>query len=615
MDAGPEGIGTGPAAESAGQGRGMASPACSCGCRCASAGPGEPGLVEVVQGWTRALAGAEVSEIDDAGLLALVEGLEVLGRVAGAASARVQVAFGASQVAAQARDGVPASRRGRAVADDLAAARRTSPYWAGRELTAARALVGEMPATFAALAVGTISPAQARLVTEATSCLDPADRAQVDRRLAGSLEGASTRQIVAAARALAYELDPAGFVGRARRAAADRGVSVRPAPDVMGLLCARLPAAQAIATHQVLRTHAEGARAAGDPRTLNQLMADELVARVTGRTVVDGIDVEVGLVLTDATLLAGDSAAADLTGYGPLPADLARDLLTPSTDTQDTHDTDTREAPDDHDDTDHPQVDDDEWERSTGGGQQNTGAGQHGTGDKDRPARGRQQAPGPCPAGGRCTDARCTAVHGGTPPGPPPPTLPTRTSQQQPQTPGGPTAGTPRSPGSTGSAGSTGSTGPPASTGSPGSPGLPGPDPGTIRAGTVWLRRLWTDPLTGVLTVRDPRRRVFTGALRATLIARGRYCAHAWCGAPIRHLDHITRYRDGGTTTVDNARGLCARCNLAREHPRHADPPPSTYQDPPPVLDTFHGRPPAKAPSPRTGSALDDEDDPLRRSA
>ncbi|WP_431473132.1 hypothetical protein [Ornithinimicrobium sp. W1665] len=79
MDAGPEGIGTGPAAESAGQGRGMASPACSCGCRCASAGPGEPGLVEVVQGWTRALAGAEVSEIDDAGLLALVEGLEVLG--------------------------------------------------------------------------------------------------------------------------------------------------------------------------------------------------------------------------------------------------------------------------------------------------------------------------------------------------------------------------------------------------------------------------------------------------------------------------------------------------------------------------------------------------------
>ncbi|MGD8201915.1 HNH endonuclease, partial [Ornithinimicrobium sp. W1679] len=181
--------------------------------------------------------------------------------------------------------------------------------------------------------------------------------------------------------------------------------------------------------------------------------------------------------------------------------------------------------------------------------------------------------------------------------GPPPPTLPTRTSQQQPQTPGAPTAGTP---GSTEPAGST---------------GLPGPDPGTIRAGTVWLRRLWTDPLTGVLTVRDPRRRVFTGALRATLIARGRYCAHAWCGAPIRHLDHITRYRDGGTTTVDNARGLCARCNLAREHPRHADPPPSTYQDPPPVLDTFLGRPPAKAPSPRTGSALDDEDDPLRRSA
>ncbi|HSP61333.1 MAG TPA: HNH endonuclease, partial [Ornithinimicrobium sp.] len=377
---------------------------------------------------------------------------------------------------------------------------------------------------------------------------------------------------------LAYEVDPAGFMTRARRAAADRGVSLRPAPDVMGLLCARLPAAQAIATPQVLRTHAAGARAAGDPRTLNQLMADELVARVTGRTVVDGIDVEIGLVLTDATLLAGDSAAADLTGYGPLPADLARELLTPTTDTQDT---DTQDVPDDHDGTGNPQVGDDH-------------DGEHHAGDEDRPARGRQQAPGPCPAGGRCTDAGCTAVHGGTPPGPPPPTLPTRTrSTTRPAT------------GSTTGAGAPGQ----------GGRAVPGPDPGVARAARVWLRRLYADPVTGTLTVRDPRRRVFTGTLRATLIARGRYCAHAWCGAPIRHLDHITRYRDGGTTTADNARGLCARCNLAREHPRHTDPPPETYQDPPPLLDTFHGRPPANAPPPRTDDAHDDEDDPLRRSA
>ena len=514
MDAGPEGTGT---------------------------GQGEAGLVEAVRSLTRALAGARVSGIDDAGLLGLVEGLELLARAAGAASARAQVAFGDSQVAAQARDGVPASRRGRAVADDLATARRTSPYWAGRELTAARALIAEMPCTLAALAAGTISPVQARLVTEATTCLQPGDRAQVDSRLAGSLEGASTKQIVAAARALAYEVDPAGFVGRARAAAAERGVSVRPAPDVMGLLSARLPAPQAIATHQVLRAHAEGARAAGDPRTLNQLMADELFARVTGRSVVDGIDVEIGLVLTDATLLAGDPAAADLTGYGPLPADLARDLLQP-TDPQDTQD------------------------------------------DPDQSGEETLEDPGPaqepCPAGGRCTDARCTAVHGGTPPGPPPPTLPTRSPDRP-----GP------------------------------APTAPPPDPAVARAAKVWLRRLYTDPTTGTLTVRDPRRRAFTGNLRATLIARGRYCASPWCGAPIRHLDHITRYRHGGTTTTENARGLCARCNLAREHPRHADPPPQSYQDPPPLLDTFHGRPPTTAPPPRTDTTDDNADDPLRHTA
>ena len=39
------------------------------------------------------------------------------------------------------------------------------------------------------------------------------------------------------------------------------------------------------------------------------------------------MDVEVGVVLTDSALFDGDHTAADLVGYGPIPADLARDLL------------------------------------------------------------------------------------------------------------------------------------------------------------------------------------------------------------------------------------------------------------------------------------------------
>ncbi|WP_202876707.1 hypothetical protein, partial [Ornithinimicrobium kibberense] len=100
--------------------------------------------------------------------------------------------------------------------------------------------------------------------------------------------------------------------------------------------------------------------------------------------------------------LAGDPAAADLTGYGPLPADLARDLLTPT------------------DPQDDPHVDDE------------AGAGpQDGPGEEQRSTG---TAPVPCPAGGRCTDAACTAVHGGTPPGPPLATPPAGTASSTPPT-------------------------------------------------------------------------------------------------------------------------------------------------------------------------------------
>nr|WP_237686245.1 HNH endonuclease signature motif containing protein [Arthrobacter jiangjiafuii] len=40
-----------------------------------------------------------------------------------------------------------------------------------------------------------------------------------------------------------------------------------------------------------------------------------------------------------------------------------------------------------------------------------------------------------------------------------------------------------------------------------------------------------------------------------------------WCGAPIRHFDHIKPFRDGGTTSAENLQGLCEACNQAKEAP------------------------------------------------
>ncbi len=81
----------------------------------------------------------------------------------------------------------------------------------------------------------------------------------------------------------------------------------------------------------------------------------------------------------------------------------------------------------------------------------------------------------------------------------------------------------------------------------------------------AWVRRLYTDPVTGRLVTMDSRRRRFTGRHRALLVHRDQRCRTPWCGAPVRHLDHVQAHVAGGTTSTANAQGLCEACNLAKE--------------------------------------------------
>ena len=88
----------------------------------------------------------------------------------------------------------------------------------------------------------------------------------------------------------------------------------------MCYVTALLPVAQGVAMHAALTRHADTLRNAGDPRTRGQLMADTLVERTTGTP--GGITgIELQLVMTDRTLLQGDSepAASPATASSPPP--------------------------------------------------------------------------------------------------------------------------------------------------------------------------------------------------------------------------------------------------------------------------------------------------------
>ncbi|TVU59260.1 DUF222 domain-containing protein [Paenarthrobacter nitroguajacolicus] len=262
-------------------------------------------------------------------LIEQLRALEEMKSAITALQARVAVAFDLAQRQEQAEAGVPSSERGQGVGAQVALARRESPNRGSRLLGLAKALVIEMPHTLAALQSGQLNEWRATLLVKETACLSVEDRAAVDEELApdtGTFAGKGDKAIVAAAKAAAYRRDPRSVAGRASRAATERTVSLRPAPDTMTYLTALLPVAQGVAVYAALTRAADSARSSGDGRNRGQAMADTLVERITGTP--GGITgVNLDLVMTDRTLFQGDSEPARLKGYGIVPAEWGRELL------------------------------------------------------------------------------------------------------------------------------------------------------------------------------------------------------------------------------------------------------------------------------------------------
>jgi hypothetical protein len=265
-----------------------------------------------------------------AGEAALVERIAELERVKSAAAAgqaRAAAALDAARRAAEGAAGVPAARRGRGVASEVALARRDSPARGGRHLGFAKALVHEMPHTLAALERGALSEWRATLIVRESACLDVEDRRTLDAELCGEaagLDGMGDAQVAAAAKAIAYRLDPHAVVDRAAKAENDRTVTIRPAPDTMTYLTALLPVAQGVAVYAALRRDAD---VCCDGRSRGQVMADTLIERVTGRRAAVPTPIAVNLVLCDDTLFGGDDTPAEICGYGPIPAAVARAMV------------------------------------------------------------------------------------------------------------------------------------------------------------------------------------------------------------------------------------------------------------------------------------------------
>ncbi len=232
----------------------------------------------------------------------------------------------------------------RYVAEEAALELRVSRQAAQRRCERARALTQRLPCTLAAMHDGEYEAYTADKIVDITDHLTPAQAREVDARLdekvrEGCFAPGDASQIRRAARRLVQQVDPDGQAVRARRARAGRRVEL-PGEDAMSTLSMDLPAEVAATAYARIDRDARALRDSGDERTLEQLRADVAAALLlaqpatgsdatsTGSTASPGVGAMVYVHMPVDTALTMSDQGAELSGYGPIPGPIAREIAT-----------------------------------------------------------------------------------------------------------------------------------------------------------------------------------------------------------------------------------------------------------------------------------------------
>ena len=213
------------------------------------------------------------------------------------------------------------------VIGEVGMARNIGPTAAGTQVGLALGL-DRLPRVKKLFLDGLVSEPVVRAVVKESVSLAADDFVVLDGEIADQLPGLTPIRAGQLTARAVIRIDADAARERATRNRADQRVSLFPDTDGVAHLHARGPAEQILAAHTALDDHARALRAAGDDRTLGQIMTQTLVERVTGQRYADDVTVEVQLVMDAATLLAADDGEpVDLPGYGPISPSVADDII------------------------------------------------------------------------------------------------------------------------------------------------------------------------------------------------------------------------------------------------------------------------------------------------
>jgi uncharacterized protein DUF222/HNH endonuclease len=220
--------------------------------------------------------------------------------------------------------------------EQVGAALRLSPGTAERRLSIARTLVERLPATLDLLRTGQLTYLHAMKLAEAVTCFDDQTTAKVEQRVLPRAADQSLSQFGTSLRRAVIAADPRRAEQRHQDAIGQRRVVFTPQDDGVTELWALLPADGAALIEAVLNSLAWGQT---DTRSVDQRRADALVdvfTRVLGDPNLPeahGQRPAINVTVPISTLLGCDNQPAQLDGYGPITAALARRLAADPTGT------------------------------------------------------------------------------------------------------------------------------------------------------------------------------------------------------------------------------------------------------------------------------------------
>jgi hypothetical protein len=199
---------------------------------------------------------------------------------------------------------------------------------ADAELTLAHGLIRRLPQVWQALAAGDIDLRRARTIVDGTTHLEvEAARGVVDRIIAKAPR-LTTGQVNALLRRLCVQADPGEAARRYVEAVADRRVIAEPTVEgTANLLGLDLPPDRVTAIMGRIGTLAQSLKTGGETRSMDQLRADVLLDLLEGKSHRNRkgrgvVDIHVDL----ATLTRLSEDPGELSGYGPVIADIARQV-------------------------------------------------------------------------------------------------------------------------------------------------------------------------------------------------------------------------------------------------------------------------------------------------